>query len=201
VTSSPLVRSRCAWALCLSLMLIACATPTPPLPIDSADLLSGRLAVVVAGPESNKATDGQPAPTQSLSAAFELRGSAQAGSLDLISPRWVRSWRARVWSPEQTLLTCKQSGQPASMTASPALTRDMLGESSAGGKRCLTGCVARPWAAAPSEPKRVRLLLSGFSVSWAGAVDLSRWYAGHVIVAERERACPRSLLRARLDRP
>jgi outer membrane lipoprotein LolB len=177
----------------LSLMLLACATPTPPLPIDSADMLSGRLAVVVAGPESNKATDGQPAPTQSLSAAFELRGSAQAGSLDLISPLGSIMARA-VWSPQGAYLQSSRGSQRYDGIAS--LTRDMLGESLPV-ETLFDWLRGRPWAGAPSS-KNEAPSPEGFSqMGWQ--VDLSR-FTQAVIVAERERA-PKVLLRARLDRP
>ena len=193
MTSSPLIHRRSAWALCLSLMLLACATPTPQVPADSADMLSGRLAVVVAGPEPNNATDGRPAPAQSLSAAFELRGSAQAGSLDLISPLGSIMARA-VWSASGANLQSSRGSQRYDDIA--GLTRDMLGESLPV-ETLFDWLRGRPWAGAPSS-KNEAPSPEGFSqMGWR--VDLSR-FEQSVIVAERERA-PKVLLRARLDRP
>lgn len=61
------------WSLCVWLVLLgACATPPSPAP--SADW-SGRLAVQVLKD-----------PPESLSASFELRGSARAGQMALLSP-------------------------------------------------------------------------------------------------------------------
>lgn len=57
----------------VALALAGCATPLPPAPGNGQ--WSGRLALQV---------DGQ--PNQSFSAAFELRGTAQAGELALTSP-------------------------------------------------------------------------------------------------------------------
>ena len=194
ISFAPLDRWRTPWALCLSLLLLACATPSPPpVPVDSAGMLSGRLAVVVSGPDSNNATGGQPTPAQSLSAAFELRGSSQAGSLDLISPLGSIMARA-VWSPAGAHLQSSRGSQRYEDIAS--LTRDMLGESLPV-ETWFDWLRGRPWVGAPSS-KNEAPAPEGFSqMGWQ--VDLSR-FAQSVIVAERERA-PRVLLRARLDRP
>lgn len=193
MTVLPLARQRSAWVLCLSLALLACATPAPPEPADNANLLTGRLAVVIAGMEPNAATADQPAATQSLSAAFELRGSAQAGSLDLISPLGSIMARA-VWSPTGVHLQSSRGSQRYADIAS--LTRDMLGESLPV-ETLFDWLRGRPWAGAPST-QNAAPFPEGFSqMGWR--VDLSG-FAQAVIVAERERA-PKVLLRARLDRP
>jgi outer membrane lipoprotein LolB len=193
VISLFLHRLRWIWLLCSSLLLLACATPPLPMPVDSEDMLAGRLAVVVSGTESSKTPDGQPAPTQSLSAAFELRGSAQAGSLDLISPLGSIMARA-VWSPQGAYLQSSRGNQRYSDIAS--LTRDMLGESLPM-ETLFDWLRGRPWAGAPSS-KNEAPSPEGFSqMGWQ--VDLSR-FSQSVIAAERQRA-PRVLLRARLDRP
>lgn len=175
-------------------MLLACATPRPPTSADDdAEMLTGRLAVVVAGQGPTNSTDGQPAPAQSLSAAFELRGSAQAGSLDLISPLGSIMARA-VWSPAGAHLQSSRGSQRYDDIAS--LTRDMLGESLPV-ETLFDWLRGRPWAGAPSS-KNEAPSPEGFSqMGWR--VDLSR-FAQAVIVAERERA-PKVLLRARLDSP
>jgi outer membrane lipoprotein LolB len=187
------VRRRSAWVLGLSLGLLACATPMPQVDANSADMLSGRLSVVVSGPQASPSAEGQPTATQSLSAAFELRGSAQAGSLDLISPLGSIMARA-VWSPAGAHLQSNRGSQRYDDIAS--LTRDMLGESLPV-EALFDWLRGRPWAGAPSS-KNVAPLPEGFSqMGWR--VDLSR-FAQAVIVAERERA-PKVLLRARLDPP
>lgn len=192
-----LIRLRATGLLCTSLMLLACATPAPPAPANDSDsdMLSGRLAVVVAASTNETSTDTRslPAPAQSLSAAFELRGSAQAGSLDLISPLGSIMARA-VWSPEGAHLQSSRGSQRYDDIAS--LTRDMLGESLPV-ETLFDWLRGRPWAGATSS-KNETPFPEGFSqMGWR--VDLSR-FAQSVIVAERERA-PKVLLRARLDRP
>ncbi|MFY9511670.1 MAG: lipoprotein insertase outer membrane protein LolB, partial [Rubrivivax sp.] len=67
----PLRRAACA-AL-LALLLSACATPRPPPP--GSDWLAGRLSVQV-----------RSEPPRQLSSAFELRGDAEQGQLQLTSP-------------------------------------------------------------------------------------------------------------------
>jgi outer membrane lipoprotein LolB len=192
-TSLSFARRRAAWVLGLSLGLLACATPMPQVDVDSANMLSGRLAVVVSGPETNHPTEGQPTPAQSLSAAFELRGSAQEGSLDLISPLGSIMARA-VWSPAGAHLQSSRGSQRYDDIA--GLTRDMLGESLPV-ETLFDWLRGRPWVGAPST-KNEAPSPEGFSqMGWQ--VDLSR-FAQAVIVAERERA-PKVLLRARLDRP
>jgi outer membrane lipoprotein LolB len=81
--------SRGTWllgAMLVAWMLSACQS-LPPAPVAEGPTLSGRLAVRVEG-------DAQ----RSFSAAFELRGRAEAGSMSLISPLGSQIGRAD-WSP------------------------------------------------------------------------------------------------------
>lgn len=191
----PLVHHRALSALCLSLTLLGCATPTPPvLPqTNGGEVLSGRLAVVVADMAGPHSSDTQPAPAQSLSAAFELRGSAREGSLDLISPLGSIMARA-VWSPEGAILQSNRGRQRYDDIA--RLTRDMLGESLPI-ETLFDWLRGRPWAGAPSQQNEAPLPEGFTQMGWR--VDLSR-FAQLVVVAERERA-PKVTLRARLDHP
>lgn len=181
--------------LSLSLALLGCATPTPPPPrqINAGEVLSGRLAVVVADMPATHAGDAQPAPAQSLSAAFELRGSAQAGSLDLISPLGSIMAQA-VWSPQGATLQSNRGRERYEDMDS--LTRDMLGESLPVGA-LFDWLRGRPWAGAPSQPNKAPSPEGFTQMGWQ--VDLSR-FTQAVVLAERERA-PKVTLRARLDRP
>lgn len=189
------VPPRAIGALSLSLTLLGCATPTPPLSTQTNrdEVLTGRLAVVVADMAASPSSDAQPAPAQSLSAAFELRGSAREGSLDLISPLGSIIARA-VWSPEGAVLQSNKGRQRYDDIAS--LTRDMLGESLPVGT-LFDWLRGRPWAGAPSEPNQAPWPEGFTQMGWR--VDLSRLSQG-VVVAERERA-PKVTLRARLDQP
>lgn len=182
-------------ALSLSLALLGCATPTPPVSrqTNAGEVLSGRLAVVVADLPTTHAGDAQPAPAQSLSAAFELRGSAQAGSLDLISPLGSIMAQA-VWSPDGATLQSNRGRERYEDMDS--LTRDMLGESLPVGA-LFDWLRGRPWGGAPSQPNKAPSPEGFTQMGWQ--VDLSR-FAQAVVLAERERA-PKVTLRARLDRP
>ncbi|MFM8898655.1 MAG: outer membrane lipoprotein LolB [Burkholderiales bacterium] len=182
-------------ALSLSLALLGCATPTPPVSrqTNAGEVLSGRLAVVVADLPTTHAGDAQPAPAQSLSAAFELRGSAQAGSLDLISPLGSIMAQA-VWSPDGATLQSNRGRERYEDMDS--LTRDMLGESLPVGA-LFDWLRGRPWGGAPSQPNKAPSPEGFTQLGWQ--VDLSR-FAQAVVLAERERA-PKVTLRARLDRP
>lgn len=84
--------------LVLVLALAACATPPASAPEDN--FWSGRLALNIASE-----------PPQSVSAAFELRGSADEGELTLLSPLGQTVAVAR-WSPAGALLLQADQAQP-----------------------------------------------------------------------------------------
>lgn len=184
---------RAVWALSFSLALAGCSTWQPAVEQKpgSPELLAGRLSVVVTG--AAPADGDSPAPTQSLSAAFELRGSPQDGSLDLISPLGSVMARAR-WTPQQASLSSSRGDRQFPDLAS--LTREMLGESLPV-DALFDWLRGRPWAAAGSEATTPPAPEGFTQLGWR--VDLSR-FAQSVIVAERPQA-PKVVLRARLDTP
>ena len=157
-----------------ALVLSACATaPRPALE------LSGRLAVRVAAQAE--------LAERSFSSQFELRGDANAGSLQLTTPIGSTAALAQ-WRPGSAeLVTGEGQRQFASLDA---LAEQMLGEPLplAALIEWLRG---RPWAGAPSRAEP-----GGFEqLGWR--VDLSRFGEGWVMAA-RERA-PALSVRARLD--
>ncbi len=172
---------RCV-ALCAALLLSACAVVPTGGESQGSGTLSGRFAVRVEG------IDG--AAARSVTAAFELLGSADTGQLNLATPLGSVLAQAR-WAPGQVVLVT-----PKGETNYPdlnALTREILGEGLpiAALFDWLRG---RPWPGAVSTPTSE----TGFEqLGWV--VDLARideaWVA-----ARRERA-PVVTLRAKLDRP
>lgn len=177
-------RSRAA-AVCAALLTGACAVVPSAPDGASADALSGRLAVRVDG------MDG--APTRSVSAAFDLRGDASAGRLNLSTPLGSVMAQAR-WAPGSVMLTT-----PLGETRFPdldALTREVLGESLpvAALFDWLRG---RPWPGAPSTLS-VNAAEPGFEqLGWV--VDLARF--DEAWVAARRARAPVVSVRARVDRP
>ena len=172
-----------AAALCSALVLAACAV-VPPAPV-AGDTLSGRLAVKVDG------IDG--AAPRSVSAAFELQGSPQAGRLNLSTPLGSVLAQAR-WAPGSVVLVTAQGERQ--FADLDALTGEVLGESLpvAALFDWLRG---RPWPGAasratapPAEPGFEQL---GWAVSLARFDDA--W-----VVATRARA-PAVVVRAKVDRP
>jgi outer membrane lipoprotein LolB len=143
------------------------------------DTLAGRLAVQV---EAFNET-----PARAFSAAFELQGSAERGTLQLTSPLGTVLARAQ-WAPGEARL---QSAQGESRdTSLDALSQRLLGESMplAALIEWLHG---RPWTGAP-----VQRLPDGFEqLGWR--VDLSRFGDG-VLLAQRPQL-PAIGVRARLD--
>jgi outer membrane lipoprotein LolB len=171
-------------ALVVALLMTACAVP-PKAPALAGDELSGRLAVRIEG------TNG--AAARSVSAAFDLQGTPQAGRLDLSTPLGSVLAQAR-WSPGSVVLATPQGEQ--SFSDLDALTHAVLGESLpvAALFDWLRG---RPWpgaastaSVAPAEPGFEQL---GWVVSLAHFDDA--W-----IAARRERA-PTVTVRAKVDRP
>ena len=154
--------------------LVGCASTPPP-----GDLLSGRLAIQVAGQ-----------PDKSFSAGFELSGTPQAGQLLLSGPLGSNAARAR-WSPTAAVLTTAQG--ESSFASLDALTLAALGEAIplAALFDWLRG---RPWPGAAATPRDDGL--AGFAqLGWQ--VDLSRWSVG--ALESRRSAPPVITVRARLE--
>jgi outer membrane lipoprotein LolB len=128
-------------------------------------------------------------PPRALSAAFDLRGDARAGTLGLSTPLGTMLALAR-WSPGEVVLTTPK-GERA-FASLDELTREALGESVpvAAWFDWLRG---RPWPGAPSV-----VAPAGFSqLGWS--VDLSRFAEGSVD-ATRSDPAPTVSARIRLDR-
>ena len=113
-----LLRLGTIWLLAFATLLIAgCTYPTRATgPIDLENVWTGRLSVQV-----------QSSPAQSLSAAFELRGNAHSGRLNLTSPLGTQLAQAE-WSPSGVLWrTATEQRQFADLDAlSLALTGTAL---------------------------------------------------------------------------
>jgi outer membrane lipoprotein LolB len=184
VTRRLRVRRRIA-LLAAPLLLTACAAVQPPAPAATGTLVSGRLAVRA------ESTDG--AAPRSLTAAFELQGTAQQGRLDLSTPLGSLLARAH-WAPDQVVLTTPEG--EARFADLDGLSREVLGES-VPIAALFDWLQGRPWPQAPSLPTQAPEP-SGFrQLGWR--VDLARFNDAFV-QAERERL-PLVTVRAKLDRP
>ena len=156
-----------------------------PSDLEVANVLTGRLAVRVDASAS--------APARSVSAAFDLRGDARAGRLNLATPFGTVLAQAR-WAPEHVFLVTPQG--ETEFADLDALTHEVLGESLpiAALFDWLRG---RPWPGAASTPT-VAPAAAGFEqLGWV--VNLARFDEA-TVEARRERA-PVVTVRARLDRP
>lgn len=173
-----------AWPL-LAALLTGCAAAPKRNAAANGDSLSGRLSVRV------ESIDG--AAARSMSAAFELQGSAENGRLDLASPLGTVLAQAR-WAPGRVVLTTPQG--ESRFTDLDALTREVLGES-VPVAALFDWLRGRPWPGASSKA----LLPStepGFQqLGWA--ISLARFDEAWVD-AKREQV-PAVTVRARLDRP
>ncbi|MEW6705062.1 MAG: outer membrane lipoprotein LolB [Pseudomonadota bacterium] len=152
-----------------------------PAPGDADAPISGKLSVQV---------EAQPgSPARSVSAAFDLRGGAERGEMQLTSPLGTVMARAR-WQPGEVLL--KDAGGEKRFPDLPALADEVLGEPLplAALFDWLRG---RPWAGAPSSP--LAPPAAGFEqLGWT--VALERWSEGWIVA--RRSAAPAVTVRARL---
>ncbi len=154
--------------------LAGCATPPP-----DAGLLSGRIAVQVAPTTT--------APARQVSGSFELRGDAQRGQLDLLSPLGTVLLRAR-WEPGRADLV--QGADTRRFASLDDLSVTSFGEVLPLGA-LFDWLRGRPWPGAAASQGG-----SGFE-QFGWSVDTSRSADGQ-IVAHRA-AAPAVTLRARLD--
>jgi outer membrane lipoprotein LolB len=176
---------RCGRLFTLSLfatfLIASCAINTPtnsPKQLQNASELAlqryaGRISLVF------EAEPGQTAP-QPFSGSFELRGNAQNGELDLLTP--LGSIVAQLlWQPDQAVL--KSSGQTRSFPSAAALIEQATG------------------AALPPELLLAWLRGESSSPVQAGwQVDLSRHSEGRII-AKRTSPAPEATLRIILEQP
>ena len=149
------------------------------------EVLSGRLQVSV------DATAAQPG--RSLTAAFELRGGAERGELQLATPLGMVLASAR-WAPGSAALSTAGGGT-TNYDDLEAMSRDALGEALP--LRALPDWLrGRPWLGAPSQPTQPPREPGFEQLGWS--VSLARFAEGWVL-AKRE-TTPAVTVRAKLDR-
>lgn len=169
-----------SWLAALALALSGCAV-VPPTPVGQA--VSGRLALQV------EATPDRPA--QSISAGFDLRGSAERGELRLSTPLGT-TLAAASWGPAEARLVTPQGEWHFDDLES--LSRSAFGEALP--LRALPDWLqGRPW---PAELARRLDSGTGFmQLGWT--IDLAQFDAGRLLAW---RAGPPAVrLRAQLDAP
>ena len=154
-----------AWTLILALVLTGCASPKIT-PIDTSAYWSGRMAIKVLKD-----------PPESLSASFELQGSAKTGEMVLLSP--VGTTLARLeWTPQWARL--EQGSERLESTSLQKLGARLTGTE-------LPIAALFEWLAGhPAE-----------TPGWQ--VDLSAHALGR-ITAERSAPAPATVLRILLNR-
>jgi len=172
------LRTATLLALCA---LAGCATP--PWATPAVGRLSGRLSLQVDA-EGDR-------PAQSLSASFDLRGSAKRGELRLSTPLGT-TLAAASWSPGLARLMTPQGEQQ--FADLDALSRQVFGETLP--LRALPDWLrGRPWPDAPS-PALPSTPGPGFEqLGWH--IDLARFADGQL--QARRTAPPAVRLRAQLD--
>ena len=172
-------------AVVTSAALVAACTTVPPAPAAApAETLSGRLALRVE-PVGDEAA-------HAISAAFDLRGNARAGTLGLSTPLGSMLAQAR-WSPaEVVLVTPRETRRFATLDA---LTREVLGES-VPVEAWFDWLRGRPWPGAPSATSPAAPD-SFDQLGWH--VDLGRFAEG-TVAATRASPPPLVTVRIRLDR-
>ncbi len=175
---------RGAWLLAaLALALAGCAA-VPPAPPGS-QALSGRLALQVEAMPDR--------PAQSISASFDLRGSAEQGELRLSTPLGT-TLAAAFWGPGEARLVTPQGEKR--FEDLDALSRDAFGESLP--LRALPDWLqGRPWPGAPGQVQPLHPGPGFMQLGWT--IDLARFDSGHL---QASRAGPPAVrLRAQLDAP
>lgn len=162
------------------LVLIAgCASPPPR---ESPNLISGRLVVQVAAHGAK--------PARQMASGFELRGQAQAGQLDLLSPLGTVVLQAR-WRPDSAEVATSEGTRTYANLSE--LARRALGEPIP--LEALADWLrARPWSGLPHAATSEGFEQAGWQV------DLQRAGEGFIAV-RRESPPPAITLRARLDAP
>jgi outer membrane lipoprotein LolB len=169
------------WLIAAPVLLSACQS-LPPTPPSEGPALTGRLAVRVEGDAR-----------RSFSAAFELRGEAEAGSMSLISPLGSQMGRAD-WSPALGVQLHDGDGTRRYRRLDD-MAVDLTGEALpiAALFDWLRG---RPWPGAP-RGELVEPGHSGFrQLGWD--VQLERLADGS-LVAVRDLPPPRVTVRVKLD--
>jgi outer membrane lipoprotein LolB len=170
-----------AAAAALAGMLLAACAARPPLA--GGETLSGRISVRV------EASGNQ--PMRNVTAAFELRGNAESGELQLATPLGTVLATAS-WSPGKATLATADSNTDFSDL--DALAYAALGENLP--LRALPDWLhGRPWAGATSAPTAPPLDAGFEQLGWT--VSLARFNEGWLLA--RREAPPAVTVRARLD--
>lgn len=177
-------------------MVAGCATPPPALTSVEGRTYSGRLVLRVDASDSG--------PARAVSAAFELRGDAERGGLDLSTPLGSVLAQAR-WAPGQVSLNTP--GHVDRFADLDTLTQAVLGES-VPVVALFDWLHGQPWPGAPSAPlaQSTSVAAAAFVGSPQGftqlgwSVDLGRFADASALVAKRD-AAPAVTLRIQLERP
>jgi outer membrane lipoprotein LolB len=168
-------------ALPLLLAALAGCSTLAPAPGGVADTVSGKLSVQVDA--------WQGAPARSVSAAFDLRGGAEQGQMQLTSPLGTVMAQAE-WRPGEVLL--KSAEGEKRFPDLPALADEVLGEPLPLGA-LFDWLRGHPWTGAPSQPLAPPAV--GFQqLGWT--VALERWNEGWIVA--RRSTPPAVTVRARL---
>lgn len=181
MSAGGLARAGRIAALFASAALCACAMPRGTDAL--APAVAGRLSLQVeATPER---------PAHSLSAAFDLRGSAHRGELQLSTPLGI-TLAAAYWGPGEARLVTPQGERR--FADLEALSVEALGEALP--LRALPDWLqGRPWPGAPSRASDVAQPRGFEQLGWS--VDLARFNTGWL---QARRATPPVVsLRAQLD--
>lgn len=183
-----MIRRRLAAAcgLIALTLLSGCATVGQPA-TPGGDTITGKLSVRVDASDAG--------PARSESGSFELKGSPQAGQLNLSSPLGQVMAQAR-WAGQRAWLATAQGE-----TAYPdleTLTQEILGE------RLPVAALfdwlrGRPWAGAPSRPLAAGAGAGAGFEQLGWSVDLARFDDG--FVNARRAQAPVVQVRARVDKP
>ena len=161
----------------LAATLAGCATP-PPTRYEGS--VSGRMSLQVAASARAMASH--------FTGGFELRGDAQRGGFDLLSPVGTLVARA-TWQPGEVALEAE--GRTTRFASLEELARRTLGESVP--LEALADWLrGRPWPGAPHLPR------DGFFEQGGWQVETRRFAEGF-ISARRLAPAPEVTLRARLD--
>ncbi len=191
---------QCAFAFAVTtVLLVGCATAPPALTSVKGQTYAGRLVLRIDASDSG--------PARAVTAAFELRGDAERGGLDLSTPLGSVLAQAR-WAPGEVSLNTP--GRVDRFVDLDALTQTVLGES-VPVVALFDWLQGAPWRGAPSAPLLASVSTEsgpsgtanpdarGFrQLGWA--VDFGRFAEASSLVAKRETE-PAVTLRIQLERP
>lgn len=170
---------------CAIAALAGCASPTRTVDNNTADVLSGRMAVRVAASRD--------AMERSVTAGFELLGRPAEGQLNLSTPLGTMIAQAR-WAPGTVLLVTPQGERR--FASLDELTREVLGESIPV-TALFDWLQGRPWPGAASVPTQPPRDPGFVQLGWI--VNLARFAEASLDVVREQP--PEVTVRVKLDRP